>query len=157
VQRVALAGIAVVATLFASPALATFPGKNGRIAYTALKNGLHTLFLTESGALTPHTAWYYDFEPAVSPDGSQIAFARLAGGKRSILAIASDGSGLHAVASADTFGDGAQLGSPAWSRDGKLSFVVGAPPPNGGIWTLAKGQLTHTIENSDVREPNWSP
>jgi Tol biopolymer transport system component len=73
--------------------------------YAVAADGSRTVRLTKTRAA--------EFEPAVSPDGSKIAFARRFGG---ISAMNVDGSGRRIVTG---FGD-----DPAWAPDGKtISFV----------------------------------
>jgi Tol biopolymer transport system component len=62
---------------------------------------------------------YYDFDPAISPDGKQIAFGRqLEGLDELSLGVANlDGSSARNLAVWDV------VGSPTWSRDGaKIAF-----------------------------------
>jgi Tol biopolymer transport system component len=166
IQRSALVSIAAFASLLvvAAPALATFAGKNGEIAYIGIKNGLQTVFATETGALTPHSfpnEPFKDFEPAYSPDGSQIAFIRQVGFyDRNIMVMRSDGSALRMEIDDDIFPpESARLAWPAWSADGKrISFQIdGGHSSIQGIWTSGDDGLTHTIQDGSAQFPDWSP
>src|SRR5262245_58396439 len=76
---------ATVAMLAGPPALATFGGANGAIAYRGnldpnTPTNRTAIFVTGSGAITdPSTGPPpgFDFSPAWSPDGQQIAFMRV--------------------------------------------------------------------------------
>lgn len=90
-----------------------------------------------------------------SPDGAQIAFSSLRGGRTRVYVINADGSALHAVT--DT---GANDIDPAWSPDGlrltfaaeidgtKQLYVVGADGSN---------QRRVTDGTSNHQSPAWRP
>jgi len=100
-------------------------------------------------------AYFTDLEPDWSPDGSKIAFARIASGQV-------DGSPRLVVMNAD--GSGQRMlsrnegSSPAWSPDGtKIAFVQRWPDP--GIYTInadGTGQRRITASEFDG-DPDWSP
>jgi Tol biopolymer transport system component len=92
-----------------APANATFPGKNGKIAYsdsdvhTINPDGTGITTLIEDGA-----------QPAWSADGKRIAFIR----SGSIYIARADGTGIVRVTS------GSHDWTPAWSPDGeRITFV----------------------------------
>src|SRR5262245_36088189 len=101
-------GSALVLALFigVGPAHATFPGMDGRIAYTGIYD--NQLLLTGTGPLVPLPSGMYDYSPAFSPDGTKVAFIRLSFPNLvytyQVMVVNSDGSGLHAVASSTMFG-----------------------------------------------------
>jgi PASTA domain/WD40-like Beta Propeller Repeat len=72
----------------------------------------------------------YDFDPAISPDGSKVAFARYEppynpiDGPTDIFVVNSDGSGLKEVASGDGLN---QLTVPTFSPDGNTIAYSCAP------------------------------
>src|SRR5215217_6008816 len=115
----ALGGAAALCTLlFAGKAEATFPsgGSNGRIVYAAVGEGgtdidIFTMNPDGSGKtnVTPASTTG-DFQPAFSPDGKKIVYARSGTG---ILVMNADGSNPITVIA----GNNVEL--PSFSPDGK--------------------------------------
>src|SRR5688572_25692780 len=67
----------VACVVLAPPAGATFPGQNGNIAYVQPANGEDTGFIRSyPGFGQPAGNSDYNADPAWSPDGQTIAFAR---------------------------------------------------------------------------------
>jgi len=86
------------------------PGLTGKLAL-ASADGSIVLYDLTSGTANRLTA---GFDPAISPDGSKIAFLR---GGQGLLVINADGSNERLL-----YGGGAEMRAPAWSPDGR--FVV---------------------------------
>ena len=172
-----VAAIAVVAAL---PASATFPGQNGRVAYTAVTpetkggeifsanpDGSDVQQLTNSGR--KHFSLISDW----SPDGQHIAFDsdRVdVDGRKDVVQIYvmnADGSGVVQL----TRGPGFH-GNPGWSPDAERIAIDsdwGGGRPNGGIWVIPSSdpdgvtqeealRLTSVPKNADLdSEPQYSP
>lgn len=99
----------------AAPAAAS--GLSGKLVFQTTFGGPIYLYELASGNLRQLTT---GFDPALSPDGSQVAFTR-SGGENGIYLINTDGSNEHKI-----FGERELLLSPKWSPDGKwLAFVRG--------------------------------
>jgi len=120
VKSLMLLGVAAaVAVAVAAPAQATYPGKNGPIAFQRFTGGEETtkIFSMSPTGRRPHrlvTRPGPSFNPDVSPDGSRVAFERLSG----IYTVGAGGGRGVKVSSGCTgqcFGDG----QPAWSPDGR--------------------------------------
>lgn len=113
-------------------------------------NGSHLHQLT-------HTKSYVvDEDPALSPNGKEIAFER----NGNLLTMRADGSHVHRLTH---FGpNGPAYRHPSYAPDGKRIAVDKSPPMSAGIFDIftvdANGshphQLTHTASD---REPVYSP
>jgi TolB protein len=165
-------GVLVVVLMLPAVAAATFPGKNGKIAFNsggpspyAPGNTIEVINPDGTGRATLTTGT----DPAWSPDGNRIAFFR----GRSLYVAAADGSGATEIFTRPqgVFGD------PAWAPDAtKIAFVQfgescgtsGDCDPNSLLIVNADGTGLHSVlpqPNPDiwppfgagVNEPNWSP
>jgi serine/threonine protein kinase/Tol biopolymer transport system component len=91
--------------------------------------------------------------PAVSADGSSVAFALRRGGKRQMHVIAADGTGLHPLSS-----DVDVRGTASWSPDGKWIVVAGSDRDGAGLFKLpADGGAPVRIATGPFLDPVWSP
>jgi serine/threonine-protein kinase len=92
------------------------------------------LYEISHGTLTRLTFNEQSAEPVWSPDGKQIASARMRGAKPGILLKATDGSGTEeTLVSGDNF-----IQTPtSWSPDGKfLAYWTAGPETGADIWIL---------------------
>jgi uncharacterized protein YgiM (DUF1202 family) len=85
-------------------------GLSGKLVIQSVAGGTFYLYDLASGSLRPLTG---GFDPALSPDGTQIVFTRL-GGQNGVYLINADGSNERKI-----FGEREGLRSPKWSPDGK--------------------------------------
>jgi Tol biopolymer transport system component len=161
----AVAAVLLAATVVAVAALRETPATEPAASSPPPLVGTTALvaYNVSSGAATPL------FEvvagrPAVSPDGSRIAFLRTAGGHPAIFVANIDGS--HAKQVTGLRGQpGCGCGSfdPMWAPDGtKLAFSGTNEAGNRGIYVLdlATGAirlLTHETGPSFEMTPAWSP
>lgn len=97
-----------------------------------------------------------DLDPAWSPDGTRIAFARNSGGNYDIWVMNSDGTGLQRL----TLGPRDER-YPSWSPDGTTIAYRGYAGATGGsqIFLMsATGANQHAIPNTfGGDQPVWSP
>jgi TolB protein len=98
-------------------------------------------------------AWSASFDPAWSPDGSTLVFARtVVDGPRSrqeLFAVGADGSRLRRLTDTPRVAEA----SPSWAPDGTAI----AYERDGGIWTMAgDGTRPRRIAAAGGR-PAWSP
>ena len=143
--------VALAATLLAplvtSPAAATFPGSNGKIAYYQ-DGDVWVQNPNGSGKDQLTTNYNAEDNPAISPDGSRIVYEFLSG----IYIMHADGSGQRQLT------DGTPLHEdPAWSPDGTRIVFSRL----GDLWVInADGSgpvnLTKTPDFEE-RDAAWSP
>ncbi|MFN8440921.1 MAG: SH3 domain-containing protein [Caldilineaceae bacterium] len=90
-------------------------GLSGKIVVSSGGGGMFYVYDLATGTLRPVTGGY---DPAISLDGTKIAFARM-GGENGIYVINIDGSDERKV-----FGESELLASPKWNADGsKITFA----------------------------------
>jgi len=91
--------------------------------------------------------------PAVSADGSSVAFAVRRDGKRQMHVIAADGTRLHPLSS-----DVDVRGTASWSPDGKWIVAVGSDRDGAGLFKLpADGGSPVRVATGAFLDPVWSP
>jgi hypothetical protein len=120
---VSIAVMGALAGLGAAPAQATFPGQNGKIAFTRggdiwtmNPDGSNQVNLTNDGTSQGSPAW--------SADGSEIAFTQSPGSGTGIWKMHADGAGRIKLSDGTT-GDF----DPSWSPDDqKILFTSCCPP-----------------------------
>lgn len=147
-RRLPLLLLAVTAILFvvAAPARAAFPGKNGVIVYQSDVYEIGNFDIYKGPSATPVRLTDdpgEDYGPAISPDGTKIAYAN--NSWQDIFVMNMDGSGKTAL---NAFGY-----APAWSPDGaKIAYTR-----MGDLWVMnADGtDQQFLIDNGD--EAAWSP
>jgi Tol biopolymer transport system component len=126
-KPIALTIICATVTLAAAaPAGATFPGRNGRIAY-ATEDGIATV-RPNGTDVSPLVDFPGARDPAWSADGGKLAFAAPGGGGHLVIYVVSaDGKHLRRVSNA-----GVDRWRPSWAPDGKRLAVLGTLPPVDG-------------------------
>jgi len=91
--------------------------------------------------------------PAVSGDGSKVAFALRRDGKRQMHVIAADGTRIHPLSS-----DVDVRGTASWSPDGKWIVVAGSDRDGAGLFRLPDdGGSPVRIATGSFQDPVWSP
>ena len=101
-----------------------------------------------------------EMDPAWSPDGRRIAFARRVRGSFDLFSVRTDGSGERRL----TNTRGVDETSPAWSPDGsRIAFSrydAGLERGSGDLWTAdASGRRERKLvgDEHDYAWPAWSP
>jgi Tol biopolymer transport system component len=91
--------------------------------------------------------------PAVSADGSRVAFALTRNGKRQLHVIGADGTRLHPLS-----GDVDVRGTASWSPDGEWIVVAGSDRDGAGLFKLpSAGGSPVRIATGPFLDPVWSP
>lgn len=115
--------------------------------------------------LTPGESGVYNYQPALSPDGTRVAFGTVQDNISGISIVDVDGSGLRKLTTNEKSYDN----EPAWSADGsKIAFVRGFDPTADGIANLtscASAIYIVSVDSVDAKQinltqgtdPAWSP
>jgi Tol biopolymer transport system component len=157
--------------LVAPPAHATFPGENGKLAFTVFLGDSYSQFdvmNSDGGNVTRLTNFCcgQNTSPTWSPDGTKIAFETSSYGGYDIAVMNADGTGVTKL----TNTSGVNL-DPAWSPDGsKIAFSRADPmgDPNNPSYGAANiavmnadgTGLTRLTDNPRLTydfQPAWSP
>jgi len=90
-------------------------------------------------------------EPAVSPDGKQVAFSSDRSGRPMIYIMDSDGSNIRRITFAGVFN-----ASPSWSPDGKKLAFAGQSGDNFDIFVV-NTDGSNMIRLTSAKKPNGRP
>jgi hypothetical protein len=112
----------------------------------------------ETGRTRRLTRGLRAYDPAVSPDGKTVVFARKMGDRSELHLIGLDGSGLRALTASEP---GTEWSSPHWRPQGD-SIVAARLLPGGWLDLVAVDPATGAVQAltedraKDV-EPDWTP
>jgi Tol biopolymer transport system component len=162
--------VGVIVSLFCcSPALATFPGHPGRIAFFDLfgRHGSEIYSVAPDGSarrqLTPdrHAS---SVDPAWSPSGDTIAYTGQRNGcAQCIFAMNADGTNRRVLFDPPATPAFTTVEHPTWSPDGtEIAFCATTPHFALRIWTVSADGSSATLTNISGShrgdcEPDWSP
>lgn len=140
---------------------ASFPGTNGRIAFTSDRSGTSHIFTMDMDGtavvdLTPQNdRFVYHDMSTWSPDGQQLAYvSRLPGGEDEIYVMRVNGTARVPVTPGPGGGDW-----PSWSPDGESVVYARFVPGGGELWISRDHgrQARRLTAGFHDREPSWSP
>jgi TolB protein len=146
--------------LAGSSASAAFPGANGKIAFTSDRDGNGEIYVMNadgSGQTNLTNNVKEDWGPAISPDGTTIAFTRALGDGQGqeVFVMNADGSGQTNLTNTP-----ADQNDPAWSPNGtKIAFMSNRNHP-GEIYVMnANGSNPTNLTNNPAvdLQPAFSP
>jgi Tol biopolymer transport system component len=157
-------GLLVASSAMSAPA--TFPGKNGRIAflnsasrfiavYSMNPDGSDRVRLTEDLSESVGDSTYTVSAPAWSSDGSRIAYAALPLPSTDIFTMDADGSSMVNLTHSDAF-----EGAPAWSPSGRRLVFERGTYPNTDIYRIdedGSDMVALTTGRAFDLRPDWSP
>ena len=127
-------------------AYATFPGVNGKIAFTSERDGnreIYSMNADGSSQTRLTNALSTDQEPDLSPDGTKIAYIC---NSNAICVMNSDGSGSTQIVSSGV------NDNPSWSPDGtKIAFSI------AGAIDIMNSDGSGATLLTNGQNPSWSP
>jgi TolB protein len=154
--------VACAAALLAlsEEAEATFPGKNGRIAYSGFgggtDTGIYTINPDGSGKTRiPAPRVSGEAEPSYSPDGKRIVYLGYDGNDYEIYTIKVGGGDKTRVTNNTSY-----EASPSYSPDGKRIAYASYEGPDTEIYTISvEGEGKKKVTNNvrDEEDPSYSP
>jgi Tol biopolymer transport system component len=159
IVAIAIALIAVAATVATQSARGAFPGENGRIAYTQTKNGDPEIFTVKPNGHDRHQVTHIGidgaFEPSYSGNGKKLAFCTNQN-TYEVITINSDGNHMHVF----PHPMGVAECSPTFSRSGERVAYISSRDGDNEVWTAnPRGGDRHQVTHNDDEEtaPAFGP
>jgi Tol biopolymer transport system component len=150
--------VLVAATVMPGAAEAAFPGKNGRIAFTAQTEFRGELVSSRIDTVLPNgrgrrvlgvcrgEAGCFDTSPAWSPNGRLLAFIHGQAGSESRLSVVrGDGTGLRQPTQ--------PVGQPVWAPNGRLFSFIG---DEDGLYRVGADGARRQVTSRPAGGAAWS-
>jgi len=155
IRKVAIASLAALVCLALAPAAsASFPGRNGKIAYTTPKLQIAVVKADGTGkkVLTSFSGASFVEAPMFSADGQWLVFDGDNGGNTDLFVMKADGSHLRRITHNTSY-----EWSPSWSPNGK--WIVFATSGGGSPIAVIHpdGTHKHLIGTANGEYPRFSP
>jgi Tol biopolymer transport system component len=137
----------------ASRAESSFPGANGKLAFTSLDGAIYVMDAA-GGRPREIARPFWDTNPVWSPDGSRLAFSGpREGGSSEISVMDADGGGEARLTRDPAFD-----WNPTWSPDGsRIAFASNRLGPTHVHVMGADGSNPHAVGPPYSGTPDWSP
>jgi len=161
---VGIFGLLISTLVFpASANAASFPGRNGQIAFSKEQNGSTSIWSLDSDGADKRELAKAAKEPVWSPSGSKVAFIDTKTGNDQLKLMNADGTNQRDPAR----GQSSNESSLAWSADGSQVAFVRTEPTHGN--TVRSAVMVINVHSSIERNvsgwmrggmygsPSWSP
>ncbi len=155
IRSVALLAAAGAAAAFPAGSEATFPGRNGVIAYAGLENEVHTFRMDGTGDRRI-LGWVGGRPQRIgfTPDGTRLVYERVAPGRTGWVTVDVRTRRWRFLPVFGTFGSFSPDGRQIVSDTAHWRYPEDGEPP--GIWRAASHGYAHTRLATGL-QPRWSP
>lgn len=133
----------------------------GRVVFVSYRDGnaeLYSVPLEGGSAVRLTDTSSTELDPALSPDGTRLAFTRTVGGLSKLFVASADGSNaIRATLSVDP---GASIeAGPSWAPDSQRLVFVSTRQGSADlwIWSATSGVTPLVVHTAADVEPAWSP
>ena len=151
-------GFLTLGTVFTQRVEAAYPGQNGKIVFTTIRDGnfeLYTMNIDGTSTVRLTNNSFNDTYPAFSPDGTRVVFISNRDGNDEVYTMNADGTNQTRLTN-DTTSDA----FTKWSPDGTKIVFQSSRDGNAEVYTMnADGTNQTRLTNNTASDSNpaWSP